>query len=83
MKQETALEDFRVRNFDAIRRLVWIGYFISAWLQLLIERGEKYVRAIIEKAGCVPTRPEPDFLYYRLVWGLRAIALAASARETG
>lgn len=83
VKQETGLEDFRVRNFDAIRRLVWIGYFISAWLQLLIERGEKYVHAIIQKAGCVPTRPEPDFLYYRLVWGLRAIALAGAARETG
>lgn len=83
VKQETGLEDFRVRDFDAIRRLVWIGYFISAWLQLLIERGEKYVRSIIERAGCVPTRAEPDFLYYRLVWGLRAIALAAASRETG
>lgn len=83
VKQETGLEDFRVRNFDAIRRLIWIGYFISAWLQLLLERGEKYVRAIVERAGCVPTRPEPDFLYYRLVWGLRAIALASAARGSG
>lgn len=83
VKQETGMEDFRVRNFDSIRRLIWIGYFISSWLQLLLERGEKYVRAIIERAGCVPTRPEPDFLYYRLIWGLRAIALATKAMQSG
>ncbi len=83
VKQETGLEDFRVRNFHAIRRLIWIGYFISSWLRLLLERGEKYVRAIVERAGCVPTRAEPDFLYSRLVRGLRAIALATKAMQSG
>lgn len=83
VKQETGLEDFRVRSFTAIRRLVWIGYFISAWLHFLLERGESYVRKIIDRAGCVPTRPEPNFLYYRLLWGLRAIALLTDATHGG
>jgi len=73
LKQEVGLESFLVRNLRAITKLVTIAFMVMAFLALLAEIPEASLKKLMELGQSF--RKRVDFLYYRIIWGFRALLL--------
>lgn len=77
LKQEVALEGFRIRSLQAIRRLVFLAMLAIAFLVLLSLRTLSFAERLVRLGK--PLRRARGVIYYRLIRGVRKLlTLAAS-----
>jgi len=69
LKQEVGLESFLVRSLVAIEKLVTVAVMVMAFLGILAEIPKASLERLQQLGQSF--RKRVDFIYYRVIWGLR------------